>query len=105
MDKKKYKQEYVLLLKRLTKILAKHDLLGLVSGGSPRNEYSQESTLIVAKLQYCTSISDVDNLVADVYKKIFGEEYALKNQYTYAQAKDIFSAYKDYLDQAKNSRQ
>ena len=97
----RYKRECVILITRVTEILAKHDPLGFVSGVAPRTEYSQEATLIVANLRHCFSIFDIDNLVIEIYKNQFENEYLASNIKTYEQAKDIFSAHKDYLSNSK----
>lgn len=67
---------FVLLVREVTLLLAKHDRVGLVQLGGPSDEYDVEAGQIVRRvLREAHGPRDVERIVAEVFEHYFGAGY------------------------------
>jgi hypothetical protein len=66
------KDDQKLLHAKLTEILNRHDPIGLIALGAPKDEYEPEVETIVPRLSAAENAADVTRIVWDEFGRWFG---------------------------------
>lgn len=84
------------LLPEFTRILAEHDLEGLIKMGCPDDEYQPEAERILPKLKGEPTVNEVAAITRDVFAEMFGcpeRDYEMSVQDCLAVAADLREAW------------
>ena len=89
----KRKDKYKNLKHKIQEIVNRHDILGLLELGAPKDEYNMETQKIIAGLKTCPNQTAVQYLIYKIFVDSFGKTSAedIKNYET--MAKDIYTSY------------
>lgn len=72
MSQRKYKEQYKRLITRLRMVFNEADPMGLVSLGSPEDEYDLEIQAVLARRSLLTNVDSTKKVMRSVFEEMFG---------------------------------